>query len=474
MHDSKLFLLLKSLDVAAFKNFRHFLESPYHNRDPNVKMLYECIARYYPRFNSSHLDKVQTFRRIFPEQPFDLNKMRKLMSAMTGLVEDYLILLEFESDAYQRKKYLSNAAAGRNLPGYFEKINREMALELDTTADLSPAQYLRQLDLNAELFYHPGTDKQRLGSDFLIKAMDNLDAFYLLTKLQLAAEMRTRENILSETYSICLLDESIREAERHFAGSNPMIRLYLYIMALYQQSDITVLAPALALFKDLRPRTNKKDRQIMLQLLLNHGIRRLNGGEMHYKQYVFDLYQQGVEEGLLFDNNQITELAFSNIVTIGTSLKAFEWVQYFINEYTASLKPEIQQDIKSLSLSLLYFSKEDYQQAELSLQGSKFSDTLNLLKARCLLIRIWFEQFLLDDRNYFFLLDQIDSFEKFVRRQKKIASHKTAAYLNFVKWTKKLVNKHYRHEKDPDLHQQIGASEAFFYKEWLLEKVRQI
>lgn len=474
MQDSKLLTLLKSLDPVAFKNFRHFLESPYYNRDPNIKMLYDCIARYYPRFKAGSLDKALVFRRIFPGQQFDLNKMRKLMSAMTGLVEDYLILLEFESDTYQRKKYLRHAAVRRDLPGYFEKVNHELALELDTTTDLSPMQYLRQMDLNVELFYHPGTDKQKFGSDILIKAMDNLDAFYLLTKLQLAAEMRTRENILSESYSICLLDESIKEAEAHFAGSNPMIRLYLYIMALYQKPDITVLAPAVALFKTLRARTGKKERQILLQLLLNHGIRRVNGGEMHYKQYVFDLYQQGVEEGLLLDNNQITELAFSNIVTIGVSLKAFEWVQYFIDAYTTCLRPEIQQDIKSLSLSLLYFSKKDYQQAELSLQGSKFSDTLNLLKARCLLIRIWFEQFLLDDRSYFFLMDQIEAFEKLVRRQKKIATHKTAAYLNFAKWTKKLVNKQYRHENKSALQLQINASETFFYKEWLLEKARQI
>jgi hypothetical protein len=121
MKASKLIALMKSLDAVEFKRLRLFLGSPFYNHDRHVADLYEYLAGHYPAFRSPRLRKETAYPCLFPEQPFDLNRMRKLMSALTGLVEKYLSVLEFERDSFRQKKLLAGAYGRRNLTGFMKK-----------------------------------------------------------------------------------------------------------------------------------------------------------------------------------------------------------------------------------------------------------------------------------------------------------------------------------------------------------------
>jgi hypothetical protein len=197
----------------------------------------------------------------------------------------------------------------------------------------------------------------------------------------------------------------------------------------------------------------------------------INQAGSEFKSTLFELYQLGLAYDLIIENNQISSVTYSNIVSIGSSLQAFEWVEAFMDKYYNYLEEDIREDTGALCLALFHFNKKEYDQAVKTLLGFSFLDMLNLLKARCLLIRIYYEQFLLDDTLGEFLIDQATAFEKFIRRHKKISANKSGAYLNFIKFIKKLVLYQLRNEDHDELRQALGEQPSIMYREWLLEKM---
>lgn len=473
MNNSKLVFLLRSLNASEFKRLYLYLQSPFFNRNQQVIALYNCLCGYYPAFHSARLDVKVVFDRLFPDQAFDINRIRKLMSAFTKLVEAYLVALELEQAPIEQKKMLASAFGRRKLMAHFEKEMRALIAEIGAASNPGREHYNDLQQLNQELFFHPGTDKQRNGKELLEQAMQHLDSYYVLTKLQLSAEMRTRENILAEKHSIRFLEAVMQETRHSLVPQNPQFQIYLHIIELHQDAPgAASLIPAITLFKKILPNINLGEKRQILLHLLNHCIRLVNHGDTQHRQELFELYQLGIKHDLLLENEQISEITFSNIVATGTSLKAFDWVRAFIDNYAILLHEKIREDIKALSLAYWHFNKQAYNEAESALLGHRFLDTLNLLKSRCLLIRTYFEHFLLDNSSYSFLIDQCDAFDRFIRRQKIISKEKSRAYLNFIKYTKQLAKKMQHKEDISKLGQIIAALEVVSYKEWLLEKMK--
>lgn len=472
MQNTKLLQLLKTLDKTEFRRLFQFIQSPYFNRNEAIVDLYQYLRKYYPLFESPNLEKEKVFQKLFPGQTFNLNKMRKLMSGLTKLVEAYLLTLEFQEDGYERKKWLADIYLQRSLMPFFQKSMQELTIELDDLPTRNRAYYQEIFHLNQQLFFLSPTARQTDGRQLLEQAMEGLDSFYLLAKLQLIAEMRTRENILAEQYEIRFLEEIVRTSRRSFASKNLLYLIYLNIIDLHENvNGTTAFSVALALFKKTISTIKRDEQQTILNHLLNHCIRLINQGETAYKKDLFELYKLRIEYDLLLENNQITDLTFSNIVSIGASMKAFDWTKNFIDKFAGYLKEDIREDIRALSLALLHFNKKDYEQAENALLGHNFSNLFNLLKSRCLIIRTYYEHFLIDDSYYIFLLDQCNAFEKSIRRNKKIAKSKKLAYLNFIRFTKKLAQQIMVQEENNDLAKELNDQKVILYKDWLLQKV---
>lgn len=472
MNSTKLIKLLQTLDPTEFRRLHQFLQSPYYNYNQHLIKLYQLLRKYYPDFTAPRLTKERVFQKLFPEDTFDINKMRKLMSALTQLVEEYLISLHLKKDHYQRDRMLTAIYRQRNLAALYQKNTRDLIRDLEQSPYRNRDYYLALAQLNEELFFHPDTDKQQTGKPPLDQAMAHLDAYYLLSKLQLGAEMKTRENILAETYDIRLLEASVRLSREYFVDKNPLYRMYLRILDLHgDHTDGKIFSEVLVLFRQVMPNIARSERQNILQHLLNHCIRLINQGQSEYKQTLFELYQLGIEYDLIVENDYISDITFSNIVATGASLKAFDWVKIFMDQNAAYLKTELREDTKALCLALWYFNQEQYDRTVHSLLGHHFSDILNHLKSRCLLLRTHFEQFLRDETYYDMLVNEADAFDKFIRRHKKIAADKRKAYLNFIKLTKSLALNKDDKEEVAKLQQLLNRQSLVTYREWLMQKM---
>ena len=91
--------------------------------------------------------------------------------------------------------------------------------------------------------------------------------------------------------------------------------------------------------------------------------------------------------------------------------------------------------------------------------------------AKTILLRTYFELYLLDQTYYNLFLVQTQTFEKFIRRNTKISEIAKSNYLNFVLFTRKLGMSHYEHNISSDFRDKIKNAKLLPLKSWLLDKL---
>ena len=91
-----------------------------------------------------------------------------------------------------------------------------------------------------------------------------------------------------------------------------------------------------------------------------------------------------------------------------------------------------------------------------------FKQVFYKIRAKTLLLRAIYEQFVIDESQYRLLLYQVQSFDKLVRRNKEILNLRTIGYIKFVKLLKQISNYKYR--------EYLGKNKS---KEILLKKIEQ-
>ncbi|MDF1695974.1 MAG: hypothetical protein P1U56_09090 [Saprospiraceae bacterium] len=101
MYQSKLVRLLKLLTPDEFRHFYKFIRSIYFQNNANVVKLYVLLRKYYPDFHDDKMDKKKVFKHLFPERRYKSDTLASLMTKMTKVLEEYLLVLDLEKDSFE-------------------------------------------------------------------------------------------------------------------------------------------------------------------------------------------------------------------------------------------------------------------------------------------------------------------------------------------------------------------------------------
>lgn len=478
MHSSRLIKLLKTLEEEELKRLLKFLKSPFYNANPRIVKLYEYLRKYHPEYQSSKLQKEKVFARIFPNKPFDYSKFTNLMSDFSQLLEEYLTLLEYKQDPFQQQKMLAKAFGRRSAYDLFEKKTMKLLAELEDQPFRDISYFERSKALMESYFFHPQTKKYQTSVDYPEEIMHRLDLYFQLSKLQLSAELLSQQRLLSKKYNIKWLEESLKESEAALSEETPLLLVYANLIRLMEQPETGQFYFLKEEFKTHLKKIPPSDQFFIFQQLLNYSIQQINRGVFAFNPEALDLYKLGLTIGILIEKGQMTESTFSNIVSAASVLKEFDWAVYFIEEYQGFLEEKIRESVCILSYAILNFRKGDYSKTIELLQQYPFSLLLHQLKARSLIVRSWYEEYLLNEDYYEFLMAQIDAFEKFLRRNNEVSTDRQEGFLNFMKILKRLVdyriqNKNTRPFKQK-LVKKLNDYHQIIMKKWLAEKIEEM
>lgn len=435
MVNGKLIQLLQTLSKKELKDFRSFVASDYNNPNRHLEKFINLLTKYEGDFTNPKLEKEIFFKRHYPGEVFDEQKIRYLQSDLTKLLEDFIAYIEFRKDRFQQQLYLTQSLQRRNASKYFlqelQKLN-----DLNETSAFRDSDYYLKLHKLSEIRYeYSSENRNRAFDNSLQELIDNLEITYLARGFRYYCEMINRRNILSVSYNLSFFDELVHHLRKGTFDDIPAIYIYRLIHCTLTKPDeiqhYTNLLDALKKYEHLFGRNEARGMYVFAQ---NFCIRRINSGDKEALGMIFALYQEMVDKNLIFEGNFVSQPDFKNIVTTGLRLGEDEWVGNFIEEFYPKLNPQFAKNAYTYSMAWVHFARKEHDKALRMLLKVEFNDVYYHLDSKSLLMKVYFE---LEEYDAFASL--VDAFKIYLRRNQTISDLQKKTYHNFILIINKLM-----------------------------------
>jgi len=484
MHHSKLFQLLRTLEANEIHWLHKFLKSPYHNSNQQYLQLFEYIKKYYPNLEHPKLRKEIVYEKLFQDKrrtlseasdAFDAQKMRKLMHELAVLVEEFLVIHHVKNNAFEHRKIFIAELGRRNYYKAFEKEIHKLLHELEQEEKKDESHFLERYQLRKQLFGHPLTVRGQESGAKLLEMSEELDSYYFLHKLKLDAALKSNKSVYSTKNQIPFIEEIQTFFDKKIKISSPESSIYNHIHQLFTLEHKKKSFDRILLeYNTQKNYLSKKTKLEVLQSLISYTFSEIGLGNTSFVVQQFELYKLGLEDDVIIQNNKITKNTFSNIVSCGAFLQEYEWTEKFIKEKSNFLNDEEQNEVVTLNLANLYFKQGKYEKSLNHLKNIYFNNILYLSSAKVLLIECYFELFLNNESYVDILIAQMNSFEKLLRREKKMNGLKKSQLLNFILFVRRLTRSIIENKDIKGLTIQLKNTSIIVAKPWLISKLSSL
>ena len=106
MINSKLIEILKSFSLIEIKNLSVFISKHAEKKDTLPLRLLIILEKQYPEFIEKNISKEKIYNKVFSDNKFNENKLSKLMSELTKIIEDYIVHIKREENTADEKMNL--------------------------------------------------------------------------------------------------------------------------------------------------------------------------------------------------------------------------------------------------------------------------------------------------------------------------------------------------------------------------------
>lgn len=472
MQNSQLVHILFSLSKKESRELRKWLVSPIHNQRSDVVQLYEYLTTGNHLEDDKSLEKERIFRKIYPKETYDDAKMRQVIHFLQETIEEYLMYAKSQEDKLTHYLSLAKIYREKKLLKLHEKTMKKIEEDFQKITyrneEIFERSYLIEKEKSTMYI-----ERSRAVSTNYQAMSDQMEITFISRKLKLACAMLSHQKIYKTNYDFGLLEGVLAYLNvQPELINDPTIKLYYHLYNLFKYPDEEfhffeikqVLASSEQFFDPLE----RKDIYLMI---INYCISRMNIGFKAFVREAFEFYRKAIESRIIFEHGVLNHLAFRNIVTAGTTLKEFDWVSSFIEEYQQYLAPEYRDNFVKFALARLYFEQGDYDRAQDLLIQFDIDDILINLTAKTMLIRLYYE------KDEFMALESLlDSMRAYINRKKMLAYHKMS-FKELISASKRLIKIQFNDRKKIEILQnQINNSRILpsHMKEWFLEQLRKL
>ena len=472
MQKSNIIAFLKRLSKRDWREFRKFVRSPYFNQREDVICLFDYFDKILLNSPPSALHRKEVFNKVYPKENFDEKKLRSTSFTLLKILKKYLVFAELETDTIQHQQYLCKSLRKKGLDSFFEKelSNTRNELKKELHHDSKFFHQKHQIEIEETFFTIP---KKRSGEvNFQINA-DYLNISYILSLLRLSCNIQSHTIISEQVYDLKLFPEVLSKIEDGEYLNTPTVALYFHCYKCIEEINNNNFSSSEKHFNELKNLIHShwkllppsEIRDIYLSAI-NYCIKRLNVGDREYTREAFELFRSGLKNEILLEEGILSSFSYKNITRLGISLLENEWVETFLGNYKNHLHPRERENTWRYNLAFFYFQQQKYKSAMQLLLLVDFKDILNNLEARRILMKCYFEL------NEFNALDSLlDSFSRYIYRQKEIGYHKDF-YLNMIRFVKKITHSNINDSTiAKQLKIEIESTKQLAERNWLLEKI---
>ncbi|MBI1184456.1 hypothetical protein GC194_09300 [bacterium] len=469
MKDSKLFEALQTLDKKGFQRFLKFMRSPYIQENQLMLMFCDLLEAEYPDISAENLSRQRISDSVFIGEPYEDVRVRRLMSEMLKLFDEFVALEKFrEDDVYaeiNKLAYYREHELGKHFKAIDTHVRGQMAKK---GVYGSEEDYYKSFLLERELNQFLSEKGERKGTTHVTNASLALDQFFILQKLRYGCMQANYGKVFSQSYQLFLLDEIVSYVGGLDFKSSPLINAYYLALMMFKHPDDSMFFSELHAL--LKRDGNKFAFQSQIELyrfVQNYCIGKINKGEKQYRDELLNIYEETLTNKVAFIGGELSHVAFMNIVSLGCSLEKFAWVENFISDYSSFINEKRRASSVAINMALLNWYKKKYSDAVRLLSRVEFEEPFFALNAKSLLLKIYFEQ---DEKDV--LLSFCESFKMYLTRNNLISKTHINNYMNLIYFTSKLIKiKPTQVEKFNKIKNEIIRSKALSNRQWLLEQV---
>ncbi len=468
MAKPKLIQLLQACEKEEWVALIKFSLSPFHNANQALVRLLKHLKSEWPDFSPGTCSKQQLFQAAYPAAPFEDKKLRYLLSDGCRLLEAFWTIRVYQRNPARQHLDMLDELSNRQLKKLYSSYRTRWLDQRKDKQIREPHEYYHEYRFAATEEVH--FERQRLRVfDFSIQgAAQALDRFYFFQQLTYACGMLERQSILQGEYQLSFSEQWLSHLEQFDFFSDPQIELYYAILQMQRHPETE--DHFLRLQGLLRQNKLLISQEVLRSgylAAINFCVRNLRKGKDQYVERALELYTEGLETGVLFDNGLVSPWTFNNTVKLALRLQRYSWIEGFIARYQTALPDRFRNDVLHYNQAELYYYTNRFDEAQAALNEVTYSDPNYYLGARVILAKIYYETEAIEA-----LLSLVAAFTIFLKRNRKISANLKKTYLNFCELLFQLTK--VRKEKLPALREQIHETTLLTDRAWLLTQVEKL
>jgi hypothetical protein len=477
IHHIKLFKILKTLSHKEYLHLIKFLKSPFFNYSlPNIHFC-EALKQHHPTFDNPKLTPENIWIKVFNDKPFVPQKFRQLCSDLARLVEQFLIQLELAASSEKSQNLLIQSLGKRNEHTLFKKATKERLKAMDKKEILDASWFRERIDLLETQYAHPLYNKLINKDDLLIHLMDSVDAYFLFQKAKIGIGLINQQRQFNTLYDIQFLDVLEKSKKNSILSENILFSLYQISFNLLQKEQNEdflklekLLFPNLSILK-------KHNGNLFFFNGLNYAVRKINQGNDQFRKDVLRWYKVGLKEKMVFSDGMISVSTFQNIIFIACVEGEFDFCKEFIDTYQEYLPEDLKENTVAYGWGLFWFHQKDFEKTIVILATKKWNQS-HKLSGKNLLVRTYFEYFLLNNEYFHLLQDTIWAFDVFLERTQEFPKLSLESHRNLIRilkpLSKKILNSEEQVEIQNWLEQQLKKKKKVISKSWLTDLIKGV
>lgn len=459
MKKNKLIDYVNTFTKEDWKAFNKFLKQNHHRR-PDMLAIFGHLEKKLRNKNGSEFDMDNFHKQIRPD--LSRKSFQNILSEFCDVVEDYFVWNEFSHDSIQYNLILLKNLRKRGLFQAFDK-NADKLRKSIGGGPLDLWNSFWFLLINHLQYYSDNPIKNQKGGSMMssiITEFENmtnqLGAFY-------KAELLNRNTLFSENW-----EEKIESLPENQVGDS-FIDTICHSLCAIQTSDRVSFDFLMQILYENHDELSNELKLVILLQLMKSKTKYLSDSESQRKS-TLRLYEFALNHGLLNLNGSLPLVRFHNIVDIGCSIQAYDWVNNNLVTWCNQVNAIYRDEAKILAKAQIAFSQKDKEEGANMvidlLNRQVFKDIKQELRARAMLLCSYYE---LEEirENYELFQSQLRKFDRFVSRRKhEMTENEYLGLRNLGKCIKYLTKLNVSNSRKLDMLLEQGV----FFKSWVMGK----
>ncbi len=472
MKSTKLHTILGQLSKPKINRFLKFLASPYLNSKTEIEELVKEIIASEEEHSREDL-----FTLLFPNEKYDDRKLRKLFSDSITKFEEFLVIEHLKSDKLLYHQVLLQEINESKVNALQEKSKKNALNYFERFSEKAGDYYAHKYKLEKNIFnldteYEKRKIKKGDKRNLNIKQLNlELDQYYVIEKLRLACDLISWQRIFKIQERPFDIEIILRMLERNDLLENVVIQAYrsVYLMLIGREEEDHYKSLKQTIFKEKSsfPLVELKE---IFDSMLTYCIGKFSSDNQFLNE-ALELYDFGIEQGILLINDHITPITFRNYVILGLRIGKTKKVENFIAQKEHLLDDRERENTINFCKARVFWYKKDWQSVIQQLAIVGFEDSYYYyVNSKIMLISAYYELDEFDTIEY-----TLDSFYSYLLRNKELNEQRNNAYKLYISNTRRLLK---IRPGDTKALQKLKVvieeeSRPMNGKNWLLEKIEE-